>query len=181
MTKFGKIVLVMLVLGGIFIFSAAAEHHEWTREQLQELYLENIAVEGYRPVIDGDGDIEFKVLGSNYFVIVDESDQGFFQIYTGFWLDNITMEEAYKIVNEANRKSKVAKISLSTSGPVYSEELAFDEDGEMIFEETPERIIVSITAELLVENPEDFTLIFSRAISLLANARNIFQTQLAAR
>ena len=167
MTKFGKIVLAVLVMGGIFIFSAAAEHHEWTKEQLQELYLENITTEGYRPEIDADGDIQFKVLGSNYFVIIDETDLQFFQVYTGFWLDNITMEEAYEIVNLANRRSKVAKISLSASDPA-------SEDGA-------ERVIVSITAELLVEYPEDFTTIFARAISLLANARNIFQTQLAAR
>ena len=182
MTKFGKIVLAIMILGVIFILPVAADWEPvtetsttaptgvrfeesrsgWTKTGLQNLYLEKIAEEGFRPTKDPDGDIQFRVLGSNYFVIIDENDLEFFQIYTGFWLDTITMEEAYEIVNIANRRSKVAKISLSTN------------------EDEPDRIIVSITAELLVETPEDFAQIFSRAISLLANARNIFQTLLQA-
>jgi len=168
MTKFGKIVLSILVLGGIFIFSAAAEERgaknitkEWTRESLQHIYFEHLIAEGFRPEIDEDGDILFKVLGSNYFIIIDESDLSFFQVYTGFWLDDMMMEDAYDLVNFANRRSKVAKISLSTS------------------EFEPERLIVSITAELLVDHPEDFVFVFNRAISLLANAKSIFQAQLA--
>ena len=176
MTKFGKLVLAVLILGAIFILPVAADWEPveikpvtafeaeigWTKKALQDLYLDKIAQEGFRPDVDGDGDIQFRVLGSNYFVIIDENDLEFFQIYTGFWLDTITMDEAYEIVNFANRRSKVAKISLSSP----------DDDSE--------KVVVSITAELLVENPEDFAPIFTRAISLLANARNIFQTLLQA-
>jgi len=164
MTKLGKIVLSILVLGGIFIFSAAAQDDwtaEWTRESLQDIYMEHLITEGFRPEIDDDGDIQFKVLGSNYFIIIDDVDLNFFQLYTGFWLDDMTMEEAYDMVNYANRRSKVAKISLSAS------------------EDEPDRLIVSITAELLVDHPEDFVFVFNRAISLLANAKSIFQGQLA--
>jgi hypothetical protein len=67
------------------------------------------------------------------------------------------MEDVFEIVNIANRNSKVAKFSLSARD---------------------DRLIVSITAELLVPNPEDFAPIFERAISLLTNARNVFQAQL---
>jgi len=160
MTKVGKIVLAMLIMGGIFILPVAAEI-EWSRDALQDIYMENLTVEGYRPEIDADGDILFRVLGSNYFIIIDENDLQFFQVYTGFWLDDMTMEEAYELVNYANRRSKVAKISLSTK------------------EDEPDRLVVSITAELLIDHPRDFTYVFTRAISLLANAKNIFQAQLA--
>ncbi|MCL2174955.1 MAG: YbjN domain-containing protein [Treponema sp.] len=160
MTKIGKIVLAVLVLGGICIFSAAAQE-EWTREGLQDIYMEHLTVEGYRPEVDPDGDIQFRVLGSNYFIIVDEGDLKFFQIYTGFWLDEMSMEDAYELVNIANRRSKVAKVSLSYSP------------------EEPERLIVSITAELLLNSPKDFSVVFPRALSLLANAKSIFQAQLA--
>ena len=168
MTKIGKIALSILVLGGIFIFSAAAQDYstentakEWTREKLQHIYFEHLVSEGFRPEIDEDGDVQFKVLGSNYFIIIDESDLNFFQVYTGFWLDDMMIEDAYDLVNFANRRSKVAKISLSIS------------------EFEPERLIVSITAELLVDHPEDFVFVFNRALSLLANAKSIFQAQLA--
>jgi len=159
MTKIGKIALAVLVLGGICVFSAAAE--EWTREELQNIYVEHLTVEGYRPEVDADGDIQFRVLGSNYFIIVDEGDIKFFQIYTGFWLDEMSMEDAYELVNIANRRSKVAKVSLSYSP------------------DEPERLIVSITAELLLDDPKNFAIVFSRALSLLANAKSIFQAQLA--
>jgi hypothetical protein len=175
MTKFGKIVFAVLILGGILIFPVAAEEgilyaeneltateNEWPREALQELYLEKLKLGGFFPNIDPDGDIKFQVYGSNYFVIINENDLEFFQIYTGFWLDNMTMEEAYEIVNNANRRSKVAKLSLS------------------IMEDHPDRIVVSITAELLVDKPENFAQIFSRAISLMTNARTIFNAEFAA-
>ena len=164
MTKIGKIVLSILVLGGIFIFSAAAQEdltREWTREDLQDIYIEHLISEGFRPEVDYDGDIQFKVLGSSYFIIIDTVDHNFFQLYTGFWLDNMAMEDAYDLVNFANRRSKVAKISLSTT------------------EDEPDRLIVSITAELLISHPEDFVFVFNRALSLLANAKSIFQSQLA--
>jgi len=160
MTKIGKIVLAMVILVGIFISPMAAEG-EWSREALQEIYLEALREQGYRPDIDKDGDIQFMVLGSNYFIIIDEKDSQFFQLYTGFWLDDATMEDTYELVNFANRRSKVAKISLSEK------------------EDEPDKLIVSITAELLVNDPEDFSTLLTRAISLLANARSIFQAQLA--
>jgi hypothetical protein len=111
MTKFGKIVLSFLIMGGIFAIPAAdlqaengfiieneasvesgiiIEHQitiennptithtttvkyempevGWTKAKLQALYFEKIALEGFRPEIDRDGDIQFRVLGSNYFI-----------------------------------------------------------------------------------------------------------------
>ncbi|MDR2541986.1 MAG: hypothetical protein LBC80_00825 [Treponema sp.] len=164
MIKTVKILSIIVVFGGLLVFSAAAENG-WTKEALQEMYMEYLTQEGYRPEIDEDGDIRFRVLGNNYFIIVDEKDQQFFQIYTGFWLDSLTLiskEEAHDLVNFANRRSKVAKISLSSP-------------------EDTNRIIVSITAELLVNEPQDFALILPRSLSLIANAKNIFQTQLASK
>ena len=163
MTKIGKIVLSILVLGGIFIFSAAAQDggaKEWSREDLQNIYIQHLTSEGFKPEIDYDGDIQFKVMGSNYFIIIDDVDLKFFQLYTGFWLDDTAMEDAYDLVNFANRRSKVAKISLSASN------------------DEPDRLIVSITAELLIDHPEDFVFVFNRALSLLSNAKSIFQSQL---
>ena len=194
MTKIGKIVLFTVILSMLFVLPVFSQEEapvekvveieevtttrervvvqettttttrvssEWTRSALQNIYMENLAKEGYRPEVDEDGDIKFRVLGSNYFIIIDEHDLEFFQIYTGFWLDDMTMEDAYEMINYANRRSKVAKLSLSTN------------------DKEPGRIIVSITAELLVENPRDFADVFPRALSLLANAKNIFQAQLA--
>jgi len=186
MSKFGKIFLSIFIFGFIFIFPLASqgnesgERHEimqaviqqaarqalqqvleWSRAGLQEMYMEYLSREGFVPEVDKDNDIKFKVSGNNYYVIIDESEPKFFHIYTGFLLDNMTMEAAYDLVNYTNRRSKVAKLSLSphSSG----------------------KLVVSISAELLLDKPEDFQLIFTRTLSLIDNAKYIFQTQVKQR
>jgi|GEM_PF-995004 len=186
MSKFNKILLSILIFALIFTFPLASQENdsvepaqgltvegmtvvpvepagmtvevpEWSREGLAKMYMNYLAQEGFRPEIDSDGDIQFKVRGSNYFIIVNETDLQFFHIYTGFSLDNMTMEETYNLINYANRRSKVAKLSLSSP--------------------SSDKLNVSITAELLLNNPDNFSAIFSRALSLIDNAKNIFQTQ----
>jgi len=154
MAKIIKILLAVFILGGIFTFPAFAQQ-EWTKADLQSIYVEYLRGEGYLPSIDVDGDIQFKVSGDNYFIIIDENDLQFFQIYMGFSLGAITPEEALNAANYSNRRSKVVKVALSSDGKV-----------------------ASITAELLLEDPRDFIPVFSRAISLMRNAENNFMGQL---
>ncbi|MCL2211347.1 MAG: hypothetical protein FWB95_05440 [Treponema sp.] len=154
MAKICKILLAVLIFGGFFIFPAAAQQ-EWTKADLQSIYVEYLRNEGYLPVIDIDGDIQFKVAGDNYFIIIDENDLQFFQIYMGFSLGAVTAEDALNAANFSNRRSKVVKVALSSDGTV-----------------------ASITAELLLDKPTDFGPIFSRAISLMRNAENNFMNQL---
>jgi hypothetical protein len=154
MGKIGKILLAILILGGIFIFPAASQS-QWARADLQKIYMDYLRQEGYTPAVDEDGDIRFKVAGDTYYIIIDENDLQFFQIYMGFNLGAISQQEALNAVNNSNRRSKVVKIALSSDGK-----------------------IVSITAELLLNNPRDFMPVFSRAISLIKNAENNFMAQL---
>jgi len=156
-----RIIITFILIFGLFFvlpaFSQTAEI-EWTREDLQSVYMEHLRTEGYMPSVDVDGDIQFKVSGDNYFIIVDENDLQFFQIYTGFSLGIISREDALNAANSANRLSKVAKVSISSDESL--------------------RIIVSITAELLLDDPVDFIPIFTRALSLIRNAENNFIRQL---
>jgi len=155
MVKMGKILAVIMILGGVFIFPATAET-EWsqTRIDLQGIYMPHLREMGYLPSVDDDGDIQFKVSGVNYFIIIDEEDLQFFQVYMGFSLGDITREAAVNAANEANRKSKVAKVSISLP--------------------ESERVVVSITVELLLNDRWDFAPVFSRALSLIRNAENNF-------
>jgi len=154
MSKVGKILIAVLILGGIFVFPAFSQQ-QWTKEDLQNTYMEYLRQEGYVPTVDADGDIQFKVAGDVYFIILNETDLQFFQIYTGFKLDTVPEEAAINAANSSNRNSKVVKISFSS-----------------------ERKVISITAELLLNDPKDFIPIFSRAISLIRNAENNFMVQL---
>jgi len=170
MTKWGIIPVFILIFGLFTVFPAAAQEAaalsagapapvEWTREDLQSIYIEYLRHEGYMPFIDSDGDIQFKVSGDNYFIIVDEKDLQFFQIYLGFSLGVASRDDVLNAANNANRLSKTAKVSISS-----------DES---------HGIIVSITAELLLNNPAEFVYVFPRALSLMRNAENNFIKQLS--
>ena len=153
MNKSGKILAIIIILGGILIFHAAAQ--DWTKADLQSIYMEHLRQGGYLPLIDDDGDILFKVSGDNYFIIINEDDIQFFQVYMGFSLGAVSAEEALDAANISNRRSKVAKVAISSDGK-----------------------IASITAELLLDNPAGFAPVFSRALSLMRNAERNFMIQL---
>ena len=154
MVKMGKILVIALVFGAFFVFPVAAQS-EWTKADLQSIYVEHLREEGYLPSVDIDGDIQFKVSGDNYFIIIDESDVQFFQIYMGFSLGSINVEDAFLAANYSNRRSKVAKTSISSDGNV-----------------------ASITVELILNEPTDFAPVFARALSLIRNAENIFRSHI---
>jgi len=157
MSKIGKITLAVLILGVFFVFPAVAQQGQigWAKADLQSIYIEHLRQEGYVPTVDVDGDIQFKVSGDNYFIIIDDKDLQFFQIYLGFSLGAVSLENALSAANYTNRHSKVAKVSISSDGRV-----------------------ANITAELLVEDPRGFKPVLSRALSLIRNAENIFLVQL---
>lgn len=126
-----------------------------SKTDLQEMYVEYLRQEGYLPSIDDDGDILFRASGSNYYIIIYEDDPQFFQILLQLNLGSISLETALNAANYASRRSKVAKVFISESGRY-----------------------ASITAELIFYKPEDFKPIFSRALRLISNARENFESQL---
>ena len=111
MSKVGKILIAVLVLGGIFVFPAVSQ--EWTKRDLQNAYMDYLRQEGYVPSIDTDGDIQFKVAGDTYYIIVDDRDLQFFQVYTGFKMDTVSQDAALSAANSSNRSSKVVKVAFS--------------------------------------------------------------------
>jgi hypothetical protein len=163
MEKMGKILIMTIVFGILIAFPAVAQNAaqfsapdtEWSKPDLQSIYMEHLRNEGYVPSIDIDGDIQFKVSGDNYFIIIDEKDVKFFQIYMGFSLSSINPEDAFLAANFSNRRSKVAKTSISSDGN-----------------------IASITVEMILNDPRDFAPVFARALSLIRNAENIFRSHL---
>jgi len=161
MAKMGKILAVIMILSAFIVLPAAAQS-ERDKYDLHSMYLNILRENGYEAEVDltdNRKDIMFYCkYGDRYFIIIDENDLEFFQIYTGFYMTTITREQAIIMANEANRVSKVVKVTVSAPGS--------------------ERIIISITAELLLEDPEDFINILTRALSLMRNADNNFKKQL---
>jgi len=110
-----------------------------------DMIINYLAEEGYRPKIDEDGDIVFKVEGGTYFVSFDEKDPNFFSIvYPNFW--EIESEEERERVlensSEANAKCKAAKIYVVKDNTFA-------------------------TIEMFMESPEQFMGVVERCISAL--------------
>jgi hypothetical protein len=156
MSKFAQILTIILIFGVFFAFPASAQENvEWTKNSLQNTYMQFLREEGYLPSVDDDGDILFKVSGSNYFIIIDENDPLFFRIYTGVSLGSFLPEDALAAANYTNMHSKIAKIYISTDGKS-----------------------AAINTELLLLDPGNFRPVLSRALSLMRFAETNFFSQL---
>ena len=156
MNKFAQIFTIILIFGVFFAFTASAQEGTvWTKNDLQNMYMEVLREEGYLPAIDEDGDILFKVSGSNYYIIINESEPRFFRIYRGVSLGSFLPEDAIAIANDLNMYSMVAKVYISS-----------------------DRKSAAINTELLLPEPQDFRPVFKRAISLMMFAENNFFDQL---
>jgi len=155
MRKFAQFFTVILLFGVFFAFPAFSQDVTWTKEALQDMYMQFLREEGYLPSVDEDGDILFKVSGNNYFIIVDESDLQFFRIYTGVSLGSFLLEDALAAANYSNMRSKVAKVYISS-----------DERS------------AAINTELLLSDPHDFKPVLARALSLMRFAESNFFSRL---
>lgn len=113
-----------------------------TRARMYEEYLQQ---EGYRPEVDGDGDIVFKAEGKVYVIIVDESDDEFFLLcLPSFWIIK-NQEERNRVQSAALRATadtKVAKIMIADN-------------------------CVWATIEMFCLPPESFKLVFERSMRAL--------------
>jgi hypothetical protein len=84
-----------------------------TRQERLDLYHDFLDHEGYRPAIDKDGDLMFKIEGKTYFVFVDEDDEEFFRlVFPNFWSieDEDERARAYVAAHDATAQTKVAKV-----------------------------------------------------------------------
>lgn len=111
------------------------------------IYMDYLEREGYRPIIDDDGDVVFKEEGRTYYVDVDTEDEMFFRlVMPNFWSIESGEELARVLIaaNYASMKTKVVKVYVRSD----------DKD-----------TIASI--EMFLGKPEDFTAVFRRALSAL--------------
>jgi hypothetical protein len=51
-----------------------------TEEDFQELYMAYLSAEGYKPEVNGEGDVKFKKEGLTYYITNNSPDAEFFQI-----------------------------------------------------------------------------------------------------
>jgi hypothetical protein len=132
---------------GIILFCINSLSAQMTLPQLQAMYSDFLDKEGYKPSIDSDGDVVFKVERRTFWIDVDEKDPESFRIvFSNFWEIESLAEKlkVYEVMNFINRTTKVAKVFLS-----------------------PREDDVSMDANIFVKEPEDFKFHFPRMLDLL--------------
>ena len=110
------LLLVTLVPAGVMGAKSergASAEAQWTKERLQQMYVDYLKEKGYEPEIDSDGDVRFTREKFNYFVSVPDKDPTYFQVVLfNVWEIESEAERAKVLAacDNANARAKVAKI-----------------------------------------------------------------------
>lgn len=158
MTKGSFIRSKFVLLFAFFICSALSSfgQEDWTKEQLQAIYMRHLSQEGYVPSIDKDGDVQFKSEGRTYFIPVKETDPGFFAVYL-INIYEVTPENKLQVLEACNKITATTKVS----------KVQIIEDQR-----------VWITCETYVSHPEEGMKIFSRCLSSISTAYASFRDEM---
>jgi hypothetical protein len=153
--KVSKMVVCLTALSIVVIGNVPAQY---SRTELQKMYMSYLTAEGYAPSIDSDGDVAFKREGRPFWIEVNEEDLEYFRIG---YLANYSLDYEYEefqfpiAINYATRSTKVAK--------VYS----LDDGGRFM-----------ISAEIYLVRPEDFKFVFNRMVNAINRARENFLSKM---
>ena len=127
-----------------------------SNEERQQMYLDFLSEEGYRPHVGDNGLVDFKSEGMNYFVLFDEDDEQFFRVVVpNFWsIDNEEVRSKARIAaDDSTASTKAAKV-FTVADNVWAAYEAF------------------------YSSPEHFRAIFSRALSVLKTSVQNFAGQM---
>jgi hypothetical protein len=147
--------VIAAVIVGVAALPAVAQGNADVEKRLQKMYVEYLNEAGYRPFVDGDGDVQFKHEGSTYFIDVDEDDTLYFRlVLLGNLPEKFTRNAVLDATNYATEMAKVCKIYLRDGG------------------------IIVADVELFFDRPEDFQAVFERSLSAIDVGLNLFRTKL---
>ena len=136
--------------------AAASTRQRAEIDSRQRIYMAHLREEGYAPSIDDDGDIAFKREGYTYYVIIDETDPTLlFLLLPNIKALNTDADRARAAdaISHANANTKVAKAYLARQNQR-----------------------VNIAAEIYLENPDHFAVLFKRLVGSIDAAREYFES-----
>jgi hypothetical protein len=87
---------------------------EAAMEAAREIHMEYLKGEGYRPRVDKEGDVSFKVEGGNYYIEIGKDEKFFKVVYPAFYEIGSVDEHARVLrqIERINREVKVVKMYL---------------------------------------------------------------------
>lgn len=129
-------------------------------DEIRDLHVEFLAEQGFRPKVDGEGDIHFRYEGRNHFIMETQDEHYFHLLFPNFFplAGEVEVEEAALAASSASRATKVAKVYLNP---------ALDN--------------VSASVELLVAGPADVHAHLLRCLGILGAATGKFLEEMSAR
>lgn len=118
-----------------------------TKQDMTDFYMNFLAGEGYRPTVDGDGDVVFKHEGKLHLLMISESDPIYFRLICPLggiasFMDTEHLDQILAAANEVTLSTKVAK--------------AYVRDKKL-----------SVAIEMFVSPMEQITPVFGRCMSAL--------------
>jgi hypothetical protein len=135
--------------------SAEQEETPVTQQERAQAYMGFLAEQGFRPTVDGDGDVAFKVEGYLYYISVEEDEEFFRLIFPNFWPieseDERTRAEAAAL--RVTNRLKVVKVLPTQRG-------------------------VLATIEMFVPSPESVFPVFHRAIQAIQGGVSAFMDEM---
>ena len=141
---------VLLLFGAVSLM--AADKTNYSRKQLQDLYMAGLKQAGYAPSLDADGDVEFQKGKGHYFIEVTEDDPGYFRlVFPNFWKYEAQgeREQAMVAADAVNGGNKIVKV-YSQQGDTWA------------------------SVELLLKDPVDFKPLLPRALGMIQRAVDDF-------
>jgi hypothetical protein len=125
-----------------------------TKDQMQRMYVSYLKQEGYVPSVDEDGDVQFKIEGGTYYIIINEDDQQYFRIlFPNMWSidDNDEFMKVVLVAMNVTGSSKLARVYVTANGKN-----------------------TNIEASTLLKEPKEFKVHFARMLRAIAYAKNEF-------
>lgn len=156
-----KSVFMMALIAVVMISCATAGSQTGASDMAsrQRLYMAHLREKGYIPSIDEDGDIFFKREGSSYFIYIERNDPSF----TSILLPGIA-----SLNSDADRARAAAAVSFANSNTKVAKAYISGSQDQL----------VTIAAEIYLENPNDFAVLFERLMMTIDSAKEDFRSKM---
>jgi hypothetical protein len=121
------------------------------------MYRDIVDQAGYRPSFDAEGDVEFKVEGRTYYILVSENDPDYVRLF----LPGFTQIDGRQELPKAER------LAVEVSADTYGAKVKVDGEG-----------LVSVSVQLFVAPLEGYAAVFPRSVRAAQHAANRFMRQM---
>jgi len=126
-------------------------------ESRQDIYMQHLRNEGYSPNVDEDGDIAFRVDNLNYYISIARGEPSFTRIF-------LPMD--YALETDADKESAALMVSYANSMTRVVKAYLTGANNSLVF----------FVVEIILENPNDFAVLFSRILREIQASKEIFES-----